>query len=346
MTELLIVSKPRGRIFKWIGGGIYKEYLNPIIGSDDLADIIMSGTFSGIDAKYMAQQFYVKPTNCSSIKLRKVVVKLSRTSYADGILYVELWSDNNGVPGSKIADIGSMNVADITTDSAGADYEFTPSSPISLNPETHYWIVLHYPNYAGESINPKAVHSYKADSDIYPDGKSATSSDGSSWMTDVKDLKVDVYFEVEIEINFDFIYSGTGVKRLEATITCDTILKIYVNDQDYGTSLTKDESIPEADNYKVKIKYYPGSNGISYSIQRYLYYSKTVITLEDLDVSEAYLQEIGYGADGGVLRVDDSPDSDLVGSANETIQFTDILVPFRKLEWISGGGEVLILGVE
>ena len=36
MTELLIVSKPRGRIFKWIGGGIYKEYLNPIIGSDDL----------------------------------------------------------------------------------------------------------------------------------------------------------------------------------------------------------------------------------------------------------------------------------------------------------------------
>ena len=128
--------------------------------------------------------------------------------------------------------------------------------------------------------------------------------------------------------------------------TCDTILKIYVNDQDYGTSLTKDESIPEADNYTVKIKYYPGSNGISYSIQRYLYYNKTVITLEDLDVSEAYLQEIGYGADGGVLRVDDSPDSDLVGSANENLQFTDILVPFRKLEWISGGGEVLILGVE
>ena len=71
-----------------------------------------------------------------------------------------------------------------------------------------------------------------------------------------------------------------------------------------------------------------------------------MITLEDLDVSEAYLQEIGYGADGGVLRVDDSPDSDLVGSANENLQFTDILVPFRKLEWISGGGEVLILGVE
>jgi len=346
MTELLIVSKPRGRIFKWIGGGIYKEYLNPIIGSDSLTNIIMRGSFSRIDAKYMAQQFYVKPTNCSSIKLRKVIIKLSRTSDADGTLYLELWSDNNGVPGSKIVDIGSMNVADITTDSAGADYEFTPQSPISLNPETHYWIVLHYPNYAGESINPKAVYSYKSDSDIYPDGKSATSSDGSSWTTDVKDLKVDVYFELEIQINFDFIYSGTGVRRLEATITCDTILKIYVNGQDVGASLTKDESIPDADNYTMKIRYYPDSNGISYSIQRYLYYSKTAITLEDLEISDAFLQEIEFGENGGVLRVDDSPDSDLVGGANETIQFTDILVPFRKLEWISGGGEVLILGVE
>ena len=213
MTELLIVSKPRGRIFKWIGGGIYKEYLNPITGCDDLADIIMSGTFSRIDAKYMAQQFYVKPTDCSSIKLIKVVVKLSRNDFADGTLYVELWDDNGGVPGSKIADIGSMNVADITTDSAGADYEFTPSSPISLDPETHYWIVLYYPNYAGEAINPRIVYSYKADSDIYSDGRSATSSDGSSWTTDVNDLKVDVYFELEIQINFDFIYSGTGVKK-------------------------------------------------------------------------------------------------------------------------------------
>jgi len=137
-----------------------------------------------------------------------------------------------------------------------------------------------------------------------------------------------------------------GCKRLEATITCDTILKIYVNDQDYGTSLTKDETIPQTDSYTVKIQYYPDSNGISYSIQRYLYYSKTVITLDDLDLSDAYLQEIEFGDSGGVLRIDNSPDSDLVGGANETLKFTDILVPFRKLEWISGGGEVLILGIE
>ena len=274
-------------------------------------------------------------------------MRLAKSDDADGTLYVELWSDNDGVPGSKIADIGSINVADITTDSAGADYEFTPSSPISLNLETHYWIVLYYPNYTGEGAGtPKVVYSYKADSDIYSDGKSATSSDGSSWTTDVNDLRVEIYFELEIQINFDFIYSGTGIKRLEATVTCDTVLKIYVNGQDMGASLTKDESIPDADNYTIKIQYYPDSNGISYSIQRYLYYNKTVITLEDLDVSEAYIQEVEYGAEGGVLRIDDNPEADLIGSVNETIQFTDILVPFRKLEWISGGGEVLILGVE
>ena len=79
MTELLIVSKPRGRIHRWIGGGVYKEYQSPVNGSDDLVDIIMSGTFSQTHAKYMAQQFYVKPTNCSSVKLRKVVARLSRT---------------------------------------------------------------------------------------------------------------------------------------------------------------------------------------------------------------------------------------------------------------------------
>ena len=115
-----------------------------------------------------------------------------------------------------------------------------------------------------------------------------------------------------------------------------------------GTSLEKEDEIPQADNYTVTYVYDvdASSYSLSVSIQRHLYYNKASVTLDDLDVSEAYLQEIEFGGDGGVLRIDDSPDSDLVGSANEMIQFTDILVPFRKLEWISGGGEVLILGVE
>jgi hypothetical protein len=30
MTELVVVSRPRMRYLKWIGGGIYKTYLAPI----------------------------------------------------------------------------------------------------------------------------------------------------------------------------------------------------------------------------------------------------------------------------------------------------------------------------
>ena len=78
---------------------------------------------------------YRKPTNYSSIKLRMVVVELSRNDFADGTLYVELWSDNNGVPGSKIGDIGSMNVADITTDSAGPITSSRPRRQYSLTPK-------------------------------------------------------------------------------------------------------------------------------------------------------------------------------------------------------------------
>ena len=127
-----------------------------------------------------------------------------------------------------------------------------------------------------------------------------------------------------------------------------TITDIEVNGQSVGTSLTKEEEIPQADNYTITFKcdVNAKSYSLSGSIQRYLYYNKQVLTLDDLGASEAYLLEINFGSSGGILRIDDSPDSDLMGAENETLQFTDILIPFRKLEWLSGGGKVLILGVE
>jgi hypothetical protein len=81
------------------------------------------------------------------------------------------------------------------------------------------------------------------------------------------------------------------------------------------------------------------------SIQRYLYYSATSITLGQLGLSHAYVWKI-YFSSNGQLRFDDNPDSDLIANSGTTITFTDVLVPFRKLEWIQGGGEIDILGVE
>ena len=262
-------------------------------------------------------------------------------------MYVEIWDDSNGEPGSKIGDIGSKDVSTLGTNYAV--YDFTPSSTIELDPETDYWLVVHYND--GDASN---YICWKGIEGVDTSYKVAWKSETGSWNVSTGRSRMSmIYFKfvnLTLQLDFDFIYSGTGVKRLGASTSSSniSISDVKVNGKSVGTSLEKEDEIDQANSYTVI--YYFDSTSNSYSlgvsIQRYLYYFKTSITLDDLAVSEAYLLEIEYGADGGILRVDDFPDSDIVGSANEMIQFTDILIPFRKLEWISGGGEVLILGVE
>ena len=329
MTELLIVSKPRGRIFKWIGGGVYKEYKDLISKSmsDRVDDLLVSGS------EYVEQRIddgiwesHTTPDK-QNLAVDKIRIWLKRYGSPSGSIKVELW---DGDKTNKIADIGSKDVSTIST--SGAEYDFVPSSTIQLDPNTTYQI--------------KVWHDGTYDSSNYIAGR---------YFTDTEKYDIDLYLKffiqgAELEVTLDFIYSGTAIKRLQESVskTNVTIKDVEVNGQSVGTSLEKEDDIPQADNYTVIYVYDvdADSYSLSISIQRYLYYNKTSITLDDLDVSEAYLQEIKYGSDGGILRIDDDPDSDLTGSANETIQFTDILIPFRKLEWISGGGEVLILGVE
>ena len=327
MTELLIVSKPRGRIFKWIGGGIYKEYKDPVSGSksDSVDNILYSDTsflehklYSGTSPKWES----FTTADKQNLALKEVDIKMRRVGSPTGTLYVELW-DGDG--SSKIADIGSKDVSTISTD--WGTVAFVPSSKITLDPSTTYRIYMRY------------------------DGGDDSNYIGLAYYDSIGRYGMEIDFkfvDVTLQVDLDFVYSGTGEKRLEASTTGGAVTKITVNGEDTGTDLKKEEEIPQADNYSVVFTFDSVSNSYTFTanIQRYLYYAKTSTSLDELDVSEAYLQEIEFGGDGGVLRIDDSPDSDLVGSANETIQFTDILAPFRKLEWISGGGEVLILGVE
>ena len=330
MTELLIVSKPRGRIFKWIGGGVYKEYKDPVSKSvsDSVEDLIVSGANPEevIIEEDGIWGVHTTPDK-QNLAVEKVRVWLRRCGSPSGSIKVELWNEDRT---SKIADIGSRDASTISTD--GDEYDFTPSSTIRLDPNTTYKIKVWYDG-AYDPSNHVVGRYY----------------------TDIGKNKIDLYLKffiegAELEINLDFVYLGTAIKRLQESLskTSVTITDVRVNGQSVGTSLEKEDEIPQADSYTVTYLYDVDASSyrLSASIQRYLYYNKTSITLDDLDVSEAYLQEIEFGGDGGVLRIDDSPDSDIVGSAGEKIQFTDILVPFRKLEWISGGGEVLILGVE
>jgi len=337
MTELLIVSKPRGRIHKWIYGQ-YKEYLNPVSLSfqDNLTLLIdATGAEESTYNTQLAQRF--RTPNGTEIRIKQVSLWLRNpdpTTYT-GTIYVELWSDQDGSPGSKIADIGTIDQS--TMDTAFAEYSFNVD--LLVQPNTYYWIYVY--------VDPAYEISYweKSTSDVYMDGY-AWKGDGTD--LSAYDFHMKLIYDGYYDVNLDFIYDGAAEKRLQIDFTSSTGLeKIIVNDQDTGSDLLKEESIPQADNYTIRFEFTQGADvDLSGSIQRWLYFNKTSITLDDLNFSEAYIQEIEYGSDGGVLRIDDDPAGDLVGSANETIQFTDILVPFRKLEWISGGGEVLILGVE
>jgi len=349
VTELLIVSKPRGRIFKWIYGQ-YKEYLTPIsFDKGSFANplsIIATGSYydiwgvdnATIDSKKHAAQRFKTPspqTIDSEIRLKSVTLSLrADPNYppSSGTIKVELWSDGDGKPGLKIADIGSMPATELTD--SFAEYTFPTST--SLSPGAYYWVYIYL------SGSSDIFHWQKATSDVY--------ADGLAWLEGHDPSPNDLYLKVNydslrFQVDLDLIYDGAAEKRLEITFSgSQTVEGIEVNGRSVGAALTKEASIPQADNYTIILTI--SSGDVKGSIQRWLYYNKTTITLDDLNVSEAYLQEISFGSDGGVLRIDDDPAGDIAGSAGEKVVFTDILVPFRKLEWISGGGEVLILGVE
>ena len=156
MTELLIVSKPRGRIFKWIGGGVYKEYKDPITKSrsDSVDDISPpSGTLSdssiwGPDHSYNACHF--KTPNKQNLAINKVTLRLKKYGSPTGTMYVEIWNDSGGEPGSKIGDVGSKDVSSL--DTSYLNYDFTPSSTIKLDPDTDYWLVIHYNGGDNENV--------------------------------------------------------------------------------------------------------------------------------------------------------------------------------------------------
>jgi len=350
MTELLIVSKPRGRIHKWIYGQ-YKEYLDPI-GFDRGSftnPLVINATGSSYSIrprdnpnyslKYRAQRFKTPnaQTDEGYFLLQKVRLSLKKSiDNPPGTVKIELRSDNGGVPGSLIYTIASFPISNLGTDFSVQ--EFTLNSPQQLSPDTYYWIYVYYVDDGTGSLYWEG-----SSSDVYADGYAWDNQNGIQSGIDYY-LEV-VYASPKFTINLDFIYDGAAEKRLEITFSGSvTIDNITINSQSAGTDLLKEDSIPQADNYTIVLTV--SSGDVKGSIQRWLYFNKNPVTLDDLNFSEAYIQEIDYGSDGGVLRIDDDPAGDLVGSANETLQFTDIFIPFRKLEWISGGGEVLILGVE
>jgi hypothetical protein len=239
-----------------------------------------------------------------------------------------------------------------------AYYGFTASSPISLSPSTTYWIVVEY---AGGNSSNYIQWQFENATDVYPDGvrkynTNGDSGDPSTWTnTGGYDAVMRVYYATEATFSFDFIYNGgySFKKCLAETrsLTNCGVWKIYVNGVDKGSAaLTQTTDIPQADNYTLKWIIYPtttSAGSFSASIQRKIYYYGTSLSINDLQATEAYVQQIKFGSSGGLIRFDKDPYCELPGSANEVITFSgDVYVPFRYLELVTGTAEILLIAVE
>ena len=103
MTELLIVSKPRGRIHKWIYGQ-YKEYLesisfdkgsftNPLTVNATGTAFTIYSSGSGNQPKKRAQRFRTPnnlQTDSNKITLEKVKLSLKRGALTSGTVIIVL----------------------------------------------------------------------------------------------------------------------------------------------------------------------------------------------------------------------------------------------------------------
>ncbi|MEM2591152.1 MAG: choice-of-anchor R domain-containing protein, partial [Thermofilaceae archaeon] len=344
MTELIIVSKPRLRFVKWVSGGIYKQYLEqlstPTIytataelgGSRTAWRNLYSGGTTMAATQFTAGQ----SASVQNISLARAWCTLAKSGSPSGTLYVRLYSDNNNVPGSSLATIGSLSVTSLTT--SPTEYTFTPASPISLTQGTKYWIVVEYTG--GGSTNYVI---------IYTGTYGALTNRAyytTSWTVESNTRGASVgHYSLTIVQTVDFVYSGAAEKRLKAApyTNYTTIDARRLNGQSLSGDLVETQSIPQTSQYTIEYDV-TGNNmwsnsraQFSWTTTRYLYYAGSSITLDQLGGSEAYVTRVSSG-NAFHLRIDDNPDADLITSGGATITFEPGTLPFRKLEWVSGSG--------
>ncbi|MDW8074109.1 MAG: choice-of-anchor R domain-containing protein [Nitrososphaerota archaeon] len=89
----------------------------------------------------VAERFTVS-TNIVNPQIFGAVVRLARSGTPTGTLYVNLRNDSDGVPGTVLTTIGSIDVSTLST--SFTDYNFTMSSPYSLTAGTPCWVTVEY----------------------------------------------------------------------------------------------------------------------------------------------------------------------------------------------------------
>lgn len=355
MTEVIVLSKPRTRFVKWRGGIGYHMYMSSIAlpqQSDSVNNLsIIPTTTTSINffgTRIFAQQFWTP--NRSNLGFRSVAFLMSRVGNPTGTLTVELRNDaSTPTAGSLIGTIGSMSISSIPT--SATLVEFTTNAALPLAPNTRYWIIGNFAFSSSDSNNYISIIRSNNE-DVHANANSGW-WDGFTWSLNSFDYRTEIGFRfvgATYTATLDFQYIGHGIKRLEdiASHSGITITNVTVNGTNVGSSLTRDDNIPQSSSYSLTYTF--NSSGSSYTIQptiqRYLLFIGQVLTLEDLGGSEAYVTKVTMGSGGGHLRIDDDPSSELFAPSSTSFVFETGTVPFRKLEWLAGSGDVDILVVE
>ncbi len=351
MTRQVIYGRLEGRPFVWeyLGFRLYDSaeigvQLNYVLASQEVGVNPQYGIYQ--KDEIVGQVFRTPNT---STPLRKIEL-LMRKAGSDLQVSVELWDveQSTWTPTSPIKTLGQLGWASTPT-YPSVGWAVVWEGEEVLTPGRYYAVCLRVNaenTYYGNRVEVyEAKEGRETSGNPYPDGVKLTSSDGGqTWsIHDLYDLAFRLHFPDQYVDNFSWpTHNNISEKRLEYQL--DFQAEYEVNGQAFST-LSKDTPIPQAEQYTVKITPKPGQSG---TIQRRLmhhYYNKPRATPGDFGFTDAYLHSVEYLEDGSLLRIDDNPDSQLQGNAGQEDIFQDVVVPWRSLEWRSGRGRILAIGV-
>lgn len=351
MTRQVIYSRLEGRPFVWeyLGFRLYdSEEINAQLS------YLMVSQEVGVNPQYgiyqkdevVGQVFKAPGTQTTLTKIEL----LMRKAGSDLQVSVELWDvdQSTWVPTSLLKTLGQLDWASVPT-YPNVGWAAAWEGSETLTPNRYYAVCLKVnavnTDYGNRLEVYEAKEGRETSGNPYPDGVKLTSSDGGqTWSKhDLYDLSFRLHFPDEYVDSFTWPTLNTvSEKRLEYQL--DFQASFEVNGQAVSP-LTRDTPIPQAEQYTVRIRPQPGQSGTIQRRLMYNFYSKPRITPGDFGFTDAYLHSVQYLEDGSLLRIDDSPDSQLQGNAGQEDIFQDVLVPWRSLEWRSGRGRVLALGV-
>jgi hypothetical protein len=363
VTEYIIVYKPRGRPVNYP----YKLFrqIGPLttfsLNLHAYNTAALTGTFVSLysgSTTFAAQQFQAPPsqTYVTGAQFGAGRLFLSKTGSPTGTVTVTLRADSgSNTPGTTLATVATFDASTLGT---GANIEWEIPAGTSLTFDARYWLVINYAG--GNSSNTVNVH---RTSDSLTGLRSATSTTGTTWTTSSTSwFSIGVRFRYLYSYTLSFPYTSAfqSEKRISQLVECvsstGTVISggleeetVTVNSQSVTPPLVKETAIPQATSYTLTGRFLHkrfASELARFTTTPYLYFTDPDLNVEDLGASEAYLLRVVFAENGSILRVNGLTDSDLYGNANTAIDFADLAIPIRRLEWIYGSGECIILVID